>query len=224
MKKSILTLLLFGSWLLNAIADDSHLDKTNKDDKEPISKGMYVHFGFGFPSLTAVIAQQVVGTQKINSLGTQFNLEAGNQWYLTKTKKMGFGLKISWLQLGFSSWKASGYFVNTFYLDTRVLKFGPQLSVALNDKAVVDFSVELNPIYIAGFTPDDPDSGLPGYFQGSYGLGASPTVRLRYGKLVVGADVAFSRLNTTVSINNSDTKFDSKNNFFCPRVFFGFKF
>lgn len=222
MKKSLLVLAICLS-LSSAFADGEKTAKT-KIEKEPISKGFYLHLGLGFPAYKPSYLG-IVGPTK--SLGPQGNIEIGNQWYFVKNDKFGVGIKVSWLQFGYGQTTEAGYSSKTATLDFRFLKIAPQFSLALGDKSALDIYIEVAPtVMLTGNTEPSKEFAIL-----NTGVLFAPGLRLRYGKFAIGADVSLGRLatnytdksasNTTVS--NLGT-YKSKSTFVIPRIYIGFKF
>ncbi len=181
-----------------------------------INNGFYIHLGFAFP--TAVI--KVNGLSTAQSLGFEPNLEIGSQWYFVKKDKWGFGMKVSWLQFGYSTYKSVAfnhvnrnytgyrnniqdeddiyYFSNdqvnytnkTSNLDLRLIKIAPQFTLGLNDDMAVDFSVEVSPTLMLGAN----GTSKANLFYSAYGVLFAPGARFRYGKFAVGFDLGFGSL------------------------------
>ena len=134
-------------------------------------------------------------------------------------------MKFSWMQLGFGFAKPEGFKTNTYTADIRLVKFGPQFSVAMGAHVALDLSFELHPTFIVSGNSEN----LINYTQYNYGLLYGPGLRLRYRKYVIGGEIAFGRLQSklTGDITQSITSEEYINftsTIFYPRIYLGFKF
>ncbi|MBC7388179.1 MAG: hypothetical protein H7329_03115 [Opitutaceae bacterium] len=196
-----------------------------------INNGFYLNLGFAFPTM---VVKSNGFSSSAQSLGFQPNLEIGNQWYFTKNEKMGFGIKISWLQLGYSSYKVSGYgnlySNNSTNVDLRLIKVAPQFTLGLNDDMALDFTVEVSPTLMVG---GNTESGY-NYLYSAAGVLFAPGARFRVKKFAVGVDFGFGSLaynesrdhqvyyngySSTEHVNSS-----GRASIFSPRIYVGFKF
>lgn len=189
-------------------------------NKPIISNGFYLHLGIGFPARTYL--------GYTSTLGPQINLEIGNQFLFFKTEKSGIGFKISWFQigyganredLGYGNISSLPYRIHT--IDIRLLKLGPQYSVAFSNKVALDISLDFSPtvMYSIGFTYGNNTSIR------HLGLFAGPNIRLRYKKMALGAEVAFGKLNSKDLYKTTNpNQISYQSNYIFPRVYLGFQF
>ena len=210
MKKTLI-ILATCLYLTSAMAEG---DKTKSilRDKPPISNGFYLNLGLGFPSLVAT-----GGLSGSFSLGTQFNLELGNQWYFVKNDKLGFGIKVSWLQLGYSGYKLGTS--RTHVGDLKFIKFGPQFSVGIGDNMALDVALDVSPtsMFAANSVAD--------FVYLYYGVLVGPNIRFRYNRFAVGGELSFGNLiSTNLSNSQNPNGITYKNSFLYPRIYVGFKF
>ncbi len=210
MKKTFLALAICFS-LSSAMAEG---DKTIMVQKEKplISNGLYLNLGLGFPSLVGNL-----NTSGSFSLGTQFNLEIGNQWYFVKNDKFGLGFKVSWLQLGYSGYKLA--IGRTHVGDFKFFKFGPQFSVGIANNMALDVAFDISPTTLfSANTPAD-----MAYL--TYGVLFGPNVRVRINRFAVGGELSFGSLTQRdLSDTRNPNGLTNKVNFLYPRLYIGFSF
>lgn len=189
-------------------------------NKPIIHNGFYLHLGIGFPARTYL--------GYTSSMGPQINLEIGHQYYFYKTDKSGAGIKISWIQIGYGANRGDlgygnlstlPYRIHTF--DMRLLKFGPQYTVAFTNRVALDLSLDISPtaMYAVGTTYGNNTSfRYLGFFVGL-------NLRLRYKKVAFGAEVAFGKLTSKdLEKNTNPYEMSYKANYIYPRIYMGFQF
>ena len=200
-----------------------------------INNGFYLNLGFGFPS---AVFRYDGGGSNAQTMGFQPNLEIGNQWYFVKQEKIGFGIKVSWLQFGYSAYKpvaySNGYSYqtniytkNTSNIDLRLIKIAPQFTLGLNEDMALDFSVEVAPTFMIG---GNSQVGA-NYGYVARGVLFAPGARFRVKKFAVGVDFSLGSLAfdekrdvTDYSGNTKTVDKSGKMSVFIPRIYVGFKF
>lgn len=188
-----------------------------------INNGFYLHLGFAFPSMKAktVDGKSVSGSES-QSLGFQPSLEFGNQWYFYKNDQFGIGLRVSWLQFGYSTAKIKGTSdgkVST--LDFRFLKVAPQATFGLGDDMALDVSVEFAPtVMVSGYKYSSYNAGQLGV-----GLLIAPGARFRIKKFAVGVDCGFGSVSGAflADVDGAES-YIVKSAIIIPRLYLGFKF
>ena len=210
MKRTILLLATCLS-LSSAMAEG---DKTKSllRDKPPISNGFYLNFGLGYPSKVGAL-----NTSGSVSLGTQFNLELGNQWYFVKNDKLGLGIKVTWLQLGYSGYKEGTSKTNVG--DLKLFKFGPQFSIGIGDNVALDVALDITPttMFAANSVYDS------AYLY--YGVLVGPNIRFRFNRFAVGGELSFGTVKfRNMSSAQNPNGLTNNVNILYPRIYVGFKF
>ncbi|WP_028979719.1 hypothetical protein [Sporocytophaga myxococcoides] len=190
------------------------LTSKKSNDDGMISKGFYWNLGIGFPSYKSVDYPEF----KRQSQGIQFTLEAGNQWMFVKNDRFGFGMNVSWLTIGGSTYKFENADFNVYDINLGLLRFGPMASVGFGDNIAVDVFFNLNPTVKYNFWSS-------GQFESNtllYGATWTPGVKFRFKKFAVGFENSFGRLKV-VDLDNSDAE-DGKISYMNPRILLGMKF
>jgi len=190
-------------------------------DKPIVDNGFYLILGIGVPSYNAGFASQ--------SMGIQPSIEIGNQFLFYKTDKLGIGMNISWFMFGYSSKNediAYGFTYKMHNVALQFLKFGPQVTVGLNDDMAVDAYLDIIPLNVnVGGGVASASSGSDNtYAMLSAFSTFAPGIKFRYKVLTIGAEVQFGnqRYADTSTDNSSDIKFDVS--YINPRLLLGFKF
>lgn len=232
MKKSI---LLIASVMIafSSFAGGNGYLGTKKKGEGVLSNGFYLNLGLGFPSSTTTINYSgLTATGSTKSLGLQPSLEIGNQWYFWHNDKFGVGLKVSWFQFGYSSFKNdySSAFTNVKNYDNfdiRLLKLAPEFSFAINEDIALDATFEVSPTFMIG--GDGYKFGTKDYANVNMNFGAllAPGIRFRYKVFAVGFDYGFGTLvATSTQVIDSETQptYSGTAVFSNPRVYLGFQF
>lgn len=226
MKKTLLAASLLCAATFSYAGDPNGTMAIQASGKKVISNGFYLHLGFAFPSMkTKSIEGQSVSDADKQSLGFQPSIEIGNQWYFVKQDKFGFGMRVSWLQFGYSAGriKEDGQKIGkSGNVDLRFIKIAPQATFGINDDMGVDVSVEIAPtVLISGFKYDNSsETGA----QAVAGVLFAPGARFRYKKFAAGFDVSLGTLGGGVKPTDDSDTWDTKVSVFSPRVYVGFKF
>jgi hypothetical protein len=180
-----------------------------------LSNGFYANLGVAYPTFGFLSAGS-------SSFGIEPHLEVGNQWYFTRNEYWGFGIKVSWLQAGFSQFN-NGTLTPTTNLDFRFLKVAPQFSYIVSTNMALDVTFEVAPTLMYSANA----YGVAGTGGGQtsftvYGVMFAPGLRFRYKKYAIGGDFGFGTLNinTNTAIYNGVTT----GNMICPRVYLGLQF
>lgn len=198
------------------------LNKT-KDSDSMLGNGFFVNLGIGLPSMT-----QTEFTKKTQNMGVQPTLQLGNQWYFVRNsaENLGFGLNVSWLTFGASSYKvdATNQTLNAFDLYISPLRFGPMGTYAINEDMAIDGFFDLTPALHYGqiaaannSSSDDPTHLI------LYGFTFTPGLKFRYKKLMVGAEYNFGNINATYKVDGQDD-INTKVKFSSIRFLLGMKF
>ena len=208
------------------------------DGSGVLSNGFYINLGAAFPTLTW-IKNDNISTNTIpfwvqeQKIGTQPNIEIGNQWYFYHNDNFGVGLKAGWFQFGYSAYTNTNGFnvfnngaIKSSALDLRVLKVAPMVSYAINDDFAIDGSFEFAPslIYLMEQEKGNPGrNDLVGTVMG--GITFSPGLRIRYTMFCLGYDYNFGTLygKGTIPDGTSDET-DMSQKIAGSRVYLGLKF
>ena len=213
MKKIIISI----SCLLASIATFAGGNKSKVEEDGVLSNGFFLNLGMGMPNASITNYNGVHnGPFKSQNLGTQANLELGNQWYFYTSDQIGLGLKASWAQFGFSTFKdnnknmfASYYLsrfttadIDAYAFDLKLIKIAPMFTYAVNDKFAVDASFEIAPTvnyfqeqekgYTNLITKADARNEKVGTVI--YGVTFAPGFRVRYSVFAIGYDYSFGSL------------------------------
>lgn len=221
MKKSLL--VLASCLTLSTAFADGEKTVNVKKDKPIISNGFLLNLGLGFPS-----SKTEGGPSQ--SLGIQGSLELGNQWYFVKNETIGVGLKVSWLQAGYSKKTESifGFDFGIRTIDLRFLKIAPMFSYAITESLALDAYVDIAPTVMLTAVTSPAMGTTSSDTDGSLGIGVlfAPGVKLRYHKLAFGFDYSLGSLATASSSDDANTIDDGnyKVSYAIPRVYIGFKF
>lgn len=191
------------------------LTSKKSNDDGMISKGFYWNLGIGFPSYKWVDIPEA-GRQ---SQGLQFTLEAGNQWMFVKNDRFGFGMNVSWLTIGGSTYKYNDLDYKVYDINLGLLRFGPMASVGFGDNIAVDVFFNLNPTVKYNFFLDDQDNS---YNSLIYGATWAPGLKFRIKKFAVGFENNFGRLRSK-DLDNKGVK-EVKLSYMNPRILLGMKF
>jgi len=185
--------------------------------KPPVRDGLYLHIGIGFP------AQTYLGYT--SPMRPQINIELGNQYLFLKTEKSGVGFKVSWFQIGYMNEVVDGIStsvprrIHTF--DIRLLKFGPQYSVALSKNVALDISIDISPTAMFATGNFYGQSSLIRYL----GIFIGPNLRFRYKKWAIGAELAFGKLTSKdLDKYSNPNQMSYPSNYIYPRVYLGLQF
>ena len=197
MKKTIITI---GCIIATSLAFAGGT-KTKVEDDGVLSNGFFLNIGVGMPTtiLTKYDDIDVSGLTKTQNLGTQPTLEIGNQWYFHTTDNIGFGLKASWFQFGYSS------FTNVYQdevkssaFDLKVAKVAPMFTYAVNEDIAFDASFEVAPsfLYLQEQEKGNTFLGARNDKVGTFIMGVTfaPGIRFRYTMFSLGYDYSFGTL------------------------------
>lgn len=247
MKKIIISI----SCLLASIATFAGGNKSKVEEDGVLSNGFYFNLGMGMPNASITsYAGQHFGTFASQNLGTQANLELGNQWYFYTSDQIGFGLKASWAQFGFSTFKdnnknmfASYYLTNqsprfttadidAYAFDLKLIKIAPMFTYAVNDKFAVDASFEIAPTvnyfqeqekgYTNLITKADARNEKVGTVI--YGVTFAPGFRVRYSVFAIGYDYSFGSLSGQGTLPGASTDYNLTQKISNSRIYLGFQF
>lgn len=212
MKKLVLILISLVSINYSYAQSDSS-QIIQKPIYKLLSNGFYANLGLAFPTFGIVIANS-------SNFGFEPNLEIGNQWYFLRSESIGFGVKLSWIQAGFSSYSDKNVSPTpTSNFDFRLLKIAPQLSLIINSNFAIDAYFELSPTLMLGGNANS----NPGYTYSIYGFLFAPGVRLRYSQLALGFDYGSGNLTYSLTQGNTTTNF-LPSMMQVPRFYLGFQF
>lgn len=204
----ILSFLLIA---ISSIAGDQLIGLTSRvKGKDMFSDGVYLHFGIGLPRL------DYLGKGRLFQ-GVQPSFEFGSQFLFTKKNNLAIGANFNWVTVATSI--RDGEDVYGWDLNLGLIRFGPMLSVKLNENSAFDFFFNLSPTAKFNFFNYDD----LGYVYLYYGVLWVPGIKFRYKKLVVGAEVNFG----TLFIDDLDKDEDpvyNKASYYNPRLFVGLKF
>lgn len=163
-------------------------------------------------------------------------LEIGNIFRLVDFEPMAINLRVTWLDFGFSSFKAnssfSEYNIQGGAFDLRVLKIGPSFTYALSDQMAFDVFYQVSPTFIAGgfageYTDSAGDTEIVGYGLIQYGLGHEIGLTYRFDILSVGLGYGMGNIKAIVPAisDGGDTySFEGKANINTFRLMVGMKF
>jgi len=241
MKKSIL-LIASAFIAFSSFAGGNGYLGTKKKGEGVLSNGFYLNLGVSFPS--AIYTQTKSAgvtvpnaTSYVYSMGVQPNLEIGNQWYFWHNDKFGIGLKVSWLQLGYSSYSQSTFssaITSSTWgnFEARFLKLAPEFTFAVNEDLAFDASFEFATSINAGGGVNRYSSGS-GYdittTQVGFGYFLSPGIRARYKVFALGFDYGFGTVNYAAALQYSSNTTgpgtaEYTNVVANPRIYLGFQF
>ena len=176
-----------------------------------LSNGFYVNLGVAFPTFGILNANS-------SNFGFEPNLEIGNQWYFTRNEYWGFGLKLSWIQAGFSSYSVGSVTPST-NVDLRFLKLAPQFTYLANANMAIDITFEVSPTLMLGGNGNT----NPSYSYTMYGVLFAPGLRFRYKQYAVGGDFGFGSLTYTLDMpGNAISPYSA--NIVAPRFYLGLQF
>lgn len=184
------------------------------NDDGMISKGFYWNLGIGFPSFKIT---EFSGFDRV-SQGVQFSLEAGTQWMFVKNDRFGFGMNVSWITIGASSYKIKNTDNKALDVHVGLLRFGPMATVGLGDNAAIDVFFNLSPTVkynLVTFANDDQSNNL------MYWMAWTPGVKLRVKKFAVGVENSFGSMTYA---NLDEGGGDFKVSYLNPRILLGMKF
>ncbi len=191
--------------------------KMGKDDGM-ISNGFYWNLGIGFPSYKIT---EFSGFDR-EKQGVQFTLEAGTQWMFVSSDRFGFGMNVSWITIGASSYKIKDTDSKGFDVHLGLLRFGPMATVGLGDNAAVDVFFNLSPTVkynLVTYANDNQSNNL------IYWLAWTPGVKFRVKKFAVGVENSFGKMTfRNLDDNNSLVKDSYKVSYLNPRILLGMKF
>jgi hypothetical protein len=196
-----------------------------------LSNGFYLNLGIGMPNTTLVeynnLPSSVISNvAKKQSLGTQANLEIGNQWYFHTTDNIGIGLRVSWLQFGYSA------FNNVYQpevtgsaFDTKLVKVAPMFTYAVNEDFGIDASFEVAPSILFMSEQESLSIGGSGDKVGTVLFGATfaPGIKLRYTMFCLGYDYSFGTLSGSGTMPYEDNVVMSQK-VSNSRIYLGLKF
>lgn len=226
MKKTLLAASLLCAATFSHAGDPNGTMAIQASGKKVISNGFYLHLGVAFPSMkTKSFEGTSVDDADKQSLGVQPSIEIGNQWYFVKKENFGFGMRVSWLQFGYSAGKIKfdGQNVGkSGNVDLRFIKIAPQATFGINDDMGIDVSVEVAPTFIiSGYKYDNSsETGT----QAVGGVLFAPGARFRYKKFAAGFDVSLGTLSGGTTLTDGGDTYDTKVSVMSPRVYVGFKF
>jgi len=222
MKKALLAASLLCAATLSHAGDPNGTMAIQASGKKVISNGFFLNLGLSFPSAKAKsIDGKTVTDPKSESLGIQPSIEIGNQWYFVKKETFGFGLKVSWLQFGYSAKKIDQ--VKSTTIDLRFIKVAPMATFGFNDEMGLDVYVDIAPtVLFTAYKPDGATEVTAG--QAVAGVLFAPGARFRYKKFAAGTDFSMGTLGGAIKPKDGDVTTDIKLSVFSPRVYVGFKF
>ncbi|MBY0424311.1 MAG: hypothetical protein K2Q22_01635 [Cytophagales bacterium] len=206
----ILIILGFISSLAVAQEDPDTLAKNSVH--KLLKNGFYTNFGLAFPTFG------ILNNPNSSSFNFEPHVEFGNQWYLLRNAYIGLGARISWFQVGYSSYSINSV-SPTSNFDFRVLKVAPELSYVINSNMALDFSVEVSPTLMVGGNANS----NPSYSYFIYGLLYAPGLRFRFLNLAAGADLAFGPMSYSINAPGISNQVNTYN-MVAPRFYLGFQF
>jgi hypothetical protein len=209
-------------------------NKGKVEEDGVLSNGFYLNLGIGLPKSTILTydgpSMSPFVTQK---LGTQINLEVGNQWYFYTNDNIGIGLKASWLQFGFSKYSEINKYaskitfsnIDGYAFDLKLIKIAPMFSYAVNEDFAIDASFEVAPtvnyfqVQEAGYVGRNEKVGSV-----LFGATFAPGLRVRYSMFAIGFDYSFGTLVGTGTLPGATTDYGMTQKITNSRIYLGLQF
>lgn len=192
--------------------------------KPGINNGFIFHVGVAFPRIKVKYDKWLETRQ---FLGVEPNLEIGHQWYFIKNEKIGFGLKVGWLQIGCSSYEFDGTQQKSFNVNVSLLKVAPQVTLTLKKNAFLDIYFDIAPTLFKG----GHKIARNNYVYTAIGFTYTPGIAFRINSLILGLDLGFGSLDYIGRYNPQNDDSDIyvqtglvKASILYPRIYGGFKF
>jgi hypothetical protein len=226
-RKFPLLIILCISTICICFGGNDSLSVSNSS-KGQLKNGLYINLGVAFPSMSTVFNGYTFNT---NTLGVQPNIELGYQWYAIRKNNWGAGLRISWIQFGYSAYQPNYVYTNLTgnpelaqggVGDLRILKVIPQFTYLLKNDMAFDISFEVAPTLYWG---NETSSSITNHYSG---LGAlfAPGLRFRFQRFALGTDIGFGTLkgNFYWHDGSNSTNYNAKFAIFSPRFYMGMQF
>ncbi|WP_028979718.1 hypothetical protein [Sporocytophaga myxococcoides] len=196
---------------ISSIAGDQLIGLNSRvKGNDMFSDGVYLHFGIGMPQL------DYLGQGK-QFQGLQPSFEFGSQFLFSKKSNVAIGANFSWVTIATSI--RDGEDIFGWDVNFGLIRFGPMVSVKLDENSAFDFFFNLSPTAKFNFFSYDDQ----GYTYLYYGALWVPGLKFRYKKLVVGAEVNFGTLFIDDLDKDEDPVHD-RASYVNPRLFVGLKF
>lgn len=159
-----------------------------EEDREPHGPGVFAHLGIFIPSQPYMDPYYIPEWGLFN---VGFTAEVGNYFRFFHTDRFGVGLRVTWIQLGYTT-HADPEFLDGNAFGSPI-RLGPQFSYAINEVMGLDVYYNIGPHYSINWFEGENNSFVGGSHE--VGLG------YRFSLFTAGFAYKFGRL---VNIDNSD--------------------